>query len=94
MTREALIDRLQRHEASAIDLAKEFKRSVSGIEEDIEHIRTTLRNNKELYLLIRPAMCSLCDYVFPTNKAKTPSRCPNCKKEKIQVPKFAVKNKK
>ncbi|MCE7734520.1 MAG: hypothetical protein GPJ54_06560 [Candidatus Heimdallarchaeota archaeon] len=91
MTREALIDRLKGSEASAVDLAKEFNRSVSGIEEDIEHIRTTLRLNDELDLMIRPAVCALCDYVFPTNKAKTPNRCPNCKKEKIQVAKFKVR---
>ena len=92
MTREALIDRLKGSEASAIDLSKEFNRSVVGIEEDIEHIRTTLRLNKELDLLIRPAVCSLCDYVFSTDKAKTPSKCPNCKKEKIQVAKFTIKS--
>lgn len=93
MTREILIERLQQNEASANDLAKEFNRSVSGIEEDLQHIRTSLRNNKELELLIRPAVCTLCDYVFPTNKPKTPGRCPNCKKEKIQVAKFKIERK-
>ncbi|MHA2028355.1 MAG: hypothetical protein ACW99A_01195 [Candidatus Kariarchaeaceae archaeon] len=94
MTREILIERLQQSEASAIDLAKELNRSVSGIEEDLQHIRTTLRNNNELDLLIRPAICTLCDYVFSTGKTKTPSKCPNCKKQKIQVAKFKVERKK
>ena len=93
MTREILIERLQESEASARDLAKELKRPVSGIEEDLHHIRTSLRNNKELELMIRPAVCMLCDYVFSTDKAKTPSKCPNCKKEKIQVAKFKVERK-
>ncbi|MHA2402045.1 MAG: hypothetical protein ACXADH_03560, partial [Candidatus Kariarchaeaceae archaeon] len=77
----------------AIDLSKIFNRSVPAIEEDIEHIRTTLRTDPEYQLFISPAICLLCEYTFPYDKAKAPSRCPQCKREKIRVPSFKISKK-
>ena len=93
MTRNELIAILKQGSRTAIDLSKIFNRSVPAIEEDIEHIRTTLRIDPEYKLLMSPAMCILCDYTFPNDKAKAPSRCPQCKREKIRVPSFKVSKK-
>lgn len=94
MTREAVINSLKTKEATAVDLAKEFDRSVVAIEEDIEHIRTTLRKDPDFELIMQPAQCLLCDYLFSSEKAKAPTRCPNCKREKIRIPRFKIMPKK
>ncbi|MHA2248871.1 MAG: hypothetical protein ACXAD7_00850 [Candidatus Kariarchaeaceae archaeon] len=93
MTRVELIDALKQKSGTAIDLSKQFNRSINAIEEDIEHIRTSLRTDPDFELLISPAMCLLCDYQFPKGKAKTPSKCPKCKREKIQLSSFKIDKK-
>ena len=50
MTREELIEKMKEFEGTAIDFARIMNKSQSGIEEDIEHIRTSLRNNSEYEL--------------------------------------------
>ena len=90
MTREDLAEMLKEESGTAIDFAKKLNRSQAAIEEDIEHIRTTLRYDSEYQLLIRPAMCLLCGFQFKTNKSKAPTKCPECNKEKIRTPSFKI----
>lgn len=93
MTRSELIDILKERSSTVMDLSKDFRRSMAAIEEDIEHIRTTLRNDSEYELFISPATCALCNYQFPADKAKAPSKCPKCKREKIRLPSFKIDKK-
>ncbi|MHA2502746.1 MAG: transcriptional regulator [Candidatus Kariarchaeaceae archaeon] len=90
MTREEVIEYLKENSATAVDLSKEFAKSSAGIEEDLNHIRTSLRNDPEHQLLIRPAECLLCGYVFSTDKPKAPSKCPQCQEQKIRLPSFKI----
>ena len=90
MTREDLIEILKERSATANDLAKEFNKSVAAIEDDLYHVRTSLRNDAEYQLMIRSAECVLCGYRFATNSPKTPSKCPECNKEKIRVASFKI----
>lgn len=95
MTREELIEKMKKFEGTEVDFARIMNKSQSGIEEDIEHIRTSLRNNSEYLLMIKPATCLLCNYFFSNSKAKAPSKCPKCRGEKIQLPYFKImRNKK
>jgi predicted Zn-ribbon and HTH transcriptional regulator len=93
MTREDLIQRLKESAGSAGDLSQEYNRPQAAIEEDIEHIRTSLRNDAEYQLLIRPAMCILCGFQFTNAKAKEPTKCPECNREKIRPPSFKIEKK-
>ena len=90
MTREELTSILKNRSGNALDFAKQLGRSVSGIEEDLEHIRTSIRTNPDYTLLIQPAICLLCDYQFKADKAKGPTKCPSCKRQKIQQPSFKI----
>ncbi len=90
MTRSEIIDILKDRSGTVMDLSKVFRRSMTAIEKDIEHIRTTLRNDTEFELFISPATCQLCNYQFPADKAKAPSKCPKCKREKIRLPSFKI----
>ena len=69
-------------------------KSRSLVNEDLEHIAKSLRNQgKEL--LIQPASCGKCGFVFKSRReAKRPSRCPKCKSEWILSPGFLIRSKK
>ncbi|MHA1772038.1 MAG: transcriptional regulator [Candidatus Thorarchaeota archaeon] len=79
------------HPLTAQDIAE-----VLGLEnrnvvfEDIEHIaKSAKREGKRV--LIRPASCGKCGYVFTPKSAKRPSRCPKCKSEWILLPGYLIR---
>ncbi|MHA1930884.1 MAG: transcriptional regulator [Candidatus Thorarchaeota archaeon] len=69
-------------------------KSRSLVYEDIEHITKSIRN-KGKELLMSPASCGKCNFVFKDRKkAKRPSRCPKCRSEWILSPGFLIREKK
>lgn len=69
-------------------------KSRSVVYEDVEHISISVKN-KGKHLLIRPASCGKCGYVFSKRKsAKRPSKCPKCRSEWILLPAYVIRNKK
>ena len=68
------------------------KRSI--VYEDVDHIsKSVKRENKEL--LIRPASCGKCQFVFNVGKtAKAPSKCPKCRSQWILAPAFIIRYRK
>ncbi len=90
MTREDIIRELKNHTNNVANLSQKLGKSVAAIENDLEHIRTSIRNDKSLKLLIQPASCKLCDYQFQNDKIKLPTKCPACKKEKIKPASFKI----
>ncbi|MFX1483988.1 MAG: transcriptional regulator [Promethearchaeota archaeon] len=58
--------------------------------EDIDHISKSLKR-KDKRLLIRPASCGKCQFIFRNRKtAKAPSKCPKCRSEWILAPAFII----
>ena len=69
-------------------------KSRSLVYEDIEHITKSIRN-KDKELLMSPASCGKCGFVFKTRTvAKRPSRCPKCRSEWILSPGFLIRKRK
>jgi len=58
--------------------------------EDLEHIAKTVRKEGKR-LLMEPARCNKCGYVFKSARVRPPSRCPRCKSEWIQPPRFTIR---
>jgi predicted Zn-ribbon and HTH transcriptional regulator len=92
--RETIAELLERadHPLTAQEICEVLdikKRSI--VYEDIEHIsKSVKRENKEL--LIRPAICGKCQFVFKVGKSvKEPSKCPKCKSQWILSPAFMVR---
>ena len=90
MTREDIIILLKSQANTVQQLSTKLGKSTAAIENDLEHIRTTLRNDQEHQLLVNPAICALCGHQFTNAKIKTPTRCPKCNKEKITPPMFKI----
>ncbi|MFO7835825.1 MAG: transcriptional regulator [Candidatus Thorarchaeota archaeon] len=64
--------------------------SLSRIYEDLTHIAKSVQNEgKEL--LMRPASCSDCGFVFRSRRRPdTPSKCPECNSEWIRMPAYTI----
>ncbi|MFW9918528.1 MAG: transcriptional regulator [Candidatus Thorarchaeota archaeon] len=66
----------------------------SIVYEDIEHIAKSIKHQRK-ELLIKPARCGSCEYVFkPQGSAKRPSKCPKCKSQWIISPSFIIRESK
>jgi len=70
-----------------LDIRKEKE-----IYDHIEHLARSSKR-KGYTLIIIPARCKSCGYTFNSEKIKRPSRCPVCKSEKIEMPKFLIRSK-
>ncbi len=74
---------------TARELVEWFHADARDILIDLEHIAQTVRPGK---LLMEPSSCKQCGFVFKKReKHKRPSKCPECKAEKITEPVFSVK---
>ncbi|MEM2143984.1 MAG: hypothetical protein QW279_01365 [Candidatus Jordarchaeaceae archaeon] len=59
--------------------------------EDLHHIALTLKRAGGKLVMLPPT-CLSCGFVFKDlKKPKMPSRCPNCKSERITQPSFQIK---
>jgi predicted Zn-ribbon and HTH transcriptional regulator len=75
-------------------IAQIFGIDVKDIYIHLTHIAKSvhrLSNGKKKLLMI-PPRCKKCGYIFKDlDKPKKPSRCPRCKSEWIESPKFIIK---
>lgn len=56
---------------------------------DLGHVAKSLKSRYGFALLMDPPRCSSCGYVFSTmRKPRKPNRCPKCKSERIEAPRF------
>jgi predicted Zn-ribbon and HTH transcriptional regulator len=88
--RQKIISLLSEEELSAREISGEVGISEKEVNEHLSHIvRSVASKNKTL--LITPANCLACGYVFEERRRFTrPGRCPQCKKSRIQSPTFHI----
>jgi predicted Zn-ribbon and HTH transcriptional regulator len=90
--RQQIISLLSQQEHSPRELSQTVRVSEKEIYAHLPHIARSLApQNKEL--VVEPCRCLECDYLFGSRKRFTkPSRCPRCRGERIQDPRFSVKS--
>lgn len=79
---------------SAEDIARFFDIDIGEVYIHLEHIAKSIRreSNNSRALLMIPPRCRKCGYIFKDlEKPKKPSRCPRCKGERIEPPRFTIK---
>jgi len=87
--RKDIIVLLSNQSMTARELAEWFRADARDILIDLEHIAQSVRPGK---LIMEPSNCKQCGFVFKKReKHKRPSKCPECKAEKITEPVFSVK---
>jgi predicted Zn-ribbon and HTH transcriptional regulator len=74
------------------DLKEALDVPVSVLEDDLRHIEKSLKQAGKT-LIVTPASCKKCEFVFAGREQKhlhAPSRCPKCKSERIEEPAFRI----
>ncbi len=93
--RQRIIKLLEERDYSPSELALALDMRGKGakkvILEDLKAIQKILKREGKV-LLIKPAECRKCGFVFPP-EIKMPSRCPRCKSEWIEEPRFKIEPK-
>ena len=88
--RQRIIDLLSEDEMNARDLSQAIGIKEKEVYAHLPHVaRSTAAQSKRL--VVRPARCLACGYVFEDRKRLTrPGRCPRCKRSHLQEPAYHV----
>lgn len=77
------------------EIARIFDLDKYDVYNHLSHIAKTVKalsKGKKVLFMI-PPQCRKCGYIFKDlDKPKKPSKCPKCKSERIESPKFIVRN--
>jgi hypothetical protein len=88
--RQEIMALLSEAEYGANDISKIIRISEKEVYTHLEHINRSLKSQK-MRLTITPAVCLTCGFKFETrNRFSSPGRCPKCKGEHIQDPKYVI----
>ncbi len=89
--RQKIISLLNKEEMSAREISGALGISEKEVSEHLAHIgRSVASQDKKV--MITPANCLACGYVFEDRKRFTrPGRCPQCKRSHIQSPRFRIR---
>ena len=90
--RKELIDALLNHPMSLQDLAMVMEEPVHDMEDDLRHLKKSLRHSA-YRLEIIPARCRHCGFVFHRDKMGKPGKCPKCSATWISAPLLTIKEK-
>jgi predicted Zn-ribbon and HTH transcriptional regulator len=86
--RQAIVRVLRGRWLSAREISKEVRISEREVGPHLEHVaRSAAESGAELG--IEPARCLGCGHEFEPG-VRRPSRCPECKAERISAPKFRI----
>ena len=76
--RKQLMEILSSEPRTASSLAREIGLARKDVEEDLRHMIRSARAAGHR-VIVEPARCKACGYVFDEGKLSKPSRCPACK---------------
>ena len=89
-TRQEIIRLLEEEECDARMISREIGISEKDAYDHLPNIIRTVAAQKK-QLIITPARCLACGYQFrKRGKISKPGRCPVCKKERVDPPRFHI----
>jgi len=83
--RQKIVELLSDAEWEFDDLRHDLGLTVRVLEEDLRHIDRSVRATGSR-LVLRPARCETCDFVFKSTAFHPPGRCPGCRDRRIAGP--------
>lgn len=89
MYRKELVALLEDHPMTVVEIARLFGVRPHDVVDDLRHIERSLRH-EEARLLIEPAVCRKCGFVFREDKLSKPGKCPQCHGTWIREPQVSV----
>ena len=89
--RESIIAALREGSQNTRDLSAMLGMSERDVKGHLEHVRKSVEGAGERFV-VTPAVCKQCGFSFDDRKkAKAPSRCPKCKAQRIEPPRYEVR---
>ena len=87
--RQELALMLSEKELTVCDIVDYFRATTEEIVEDLKHVAYKYKDK----FVAKPAICKICGFIFKERERirKKPSKCPRCRNEKIQEPRFSLK---
>lgn len=92
MFRRDLIDLLAQGPTTVAALARLLEVHPKDLEQDIEHLRKSLKRSA-YRVVVNPAHCRKCGFVFRKQKLRKPAKCPACHGSWIEEPTLYVEEK-
>jgi transcriptional regulator len=88
--RAALREALRGRPLTALELSAAVGIAHKQVDDHLEHLQKSVSAEGET-LVVDPATCLGCGYVFrERTRTSRPSRCPKCKSERIDPPRFSL----
>jgi len=87
--RRDLVAYLSHEPRSVSRLARELRLPRADVEDALRHMIRSARAAGRRIVVI-PARCRACGFVFDEDKLTKPSRCPECKESRIFEPQVGV----
>jgi predicted Zn-ribbon and HTH transcriptional regulator len=87
--RKELLELLRGKMLPLSEVARLEKTRVQDLAEDLEHLAKSLKH-EGLRLVVEPARCEKCEFVFTKGRLVKPGRCPKCKSTWIDEPRVGV----
>ena len=88
-TRQRIADALREGPATPRQLSETLGVPTTTVYEHVRHVAQSLENEDERFLVAPPA-CRECGFDGFDDPLNDPSRCPECKCERIAEPRFVV----
>ena len=85
MFRKQLAEILTAYPVSVAQLASELDLTPRELEDDIRHLRKSLRRDHK-HIVVTPARCRKCGFMFREDKLRKPGKCPRCRGTWISDP--------
>ncbi|MFW5640725.1 MAG: transcriptional regulator [Thermodesulfobacteriota bacterium] len=88
--RQQIIDLLTQESYDVRELSQALRISEKEVASHLDHVNKSVASQKRK-LQVNPATCAECGFTFKDRKRLTkPSRCPKCKSQRIQSPRYRV----
>jgi transcriptional regulator len=82
---------LEQHPLTSLQLSQAVGIPQGEVAGHLEHLARSLPH-QGLVLVVEPARCLACGFSFEDRRRLgRPSRCPQCKRERIEPPRFCVR---
>lgn len=90
-TRQLIADALREEALTASELGNRFDKPPSVIYDQLEHVARSIRgSDTDEQFLVAPPECRECGFNDFDDPVNYPSRCPECKSERIEEPVFKI----
>ena len=87
--RKDLSAHLAREPRSVSRLARELGLSRADVEDALRHMIRSARASGH-HVVVLPARCRACGFVFDEDKLTKPGKCPECRQSRIFEPQISV----